>query len=84
MAKKDKTPAQAKQLETLNLISSELKTVLNQYKSDHPLKTETDTFTRGVLAGYEYGMKKAIEIVNYQIGIRQNPPNINYPGERPQ
>jgi hypothetical protein len=55
-----------------------------QYKADFARKTQTDTFISGRHAGYKYGIEQAIRIVNLEIGIRQNPPNVNYPGERPE
>jgi hypothetical protein len=79
-----KTAALVEQLETLNLISNELNVALARHKADPSHEAETDTFIRGHNAGYENGLKRAIDTVNYQIGIRQDPPNINYPGERPQ
>jgi hypothetical protein len=84
MAKKDKTPAQAVQLETLHLILNELKPVLARFEADPSRENEPDTFIRGIYAGYKDGLQRAIDIVNYEIGIRLDPPNINYPGERPQ
>jgi hypothetical protein len=77
MAKKDKTQAQA-EIETLHLILNELKPLLARSKTDPSHENETDTFIRGIHAGYEDGLKRAIEIVNYQIGIRLDPPDIFY------
>jgi hypothetical protein len=53
------------------------------WNNDRAQKEEEDLHDRAFRGGYEYGLKRAIEIVNREIGIRQNPPNINYPGERP-
>jgi hypothetical protein len=46
--------------------------------NDRDHKENEDLYDRGFRAGYEYGLKRAIEIVNYEIGIRQNPPNVFY------
>jgi hypothetical protein len=54
------------------------------WNNDRAHKEEEDLYDRAFRAGYEYGLKRAIEIVNLEIGIGQNPPNINWPGERPQ
>jgi hypothetical protein len=80
MAKKKKTIAQAHadQIETFHFILNELKPLLARSKADPSHKNETDTFIRGLYAGYEDGLKRAIEIVNYQIGIRLDPPDIFY------
>jgi hypothetical protein len=67
----------------LEAVLRELENAIVRYKEITSPETETDTFYRGRHAGYESGMKRAIEIVNYEIGIRQDSPNINYPGERP-
>jgi hypothetical protein len=67
----------------LRAVLRELEVTLDR-NNDRPHKAEEDLFDRAFRAGYEYGIKRAIEIVNYEIGISQNPPNINYPGERPQ
>jgi hypothetical protein len=56
----------------------ELKLALARYKTDPALLVKEELFDRAFRAGYEYGIKRAIEIVNYEIGIRQNPPNIFY------
>jgi hypothetical protein len=61
-----------------------LESDLALFKTESSHKEEEDMFMRGYHAGYTYGLKRAISIVNSEIGIRQNPPNINYPGERPQ
>jgi hypothetical protein len=81
MAKKDKTQAQA-EIETLRLILNELKPVLARYKADPAHEAETDTFIRGVYAGYKDGLRRAIDTVNYQIGIRLDPPDISYGMEK--
>jgi hypothetical protein len=67
----------------LEAVLRELENALVRYKDATSPETETDIFCRGRHIGYESGIKRAVEIVNYEIGIRQNPPNINYPGERP-
>jgi hypothetical protein len=68
----------------LQAVLRELETQLAKYEADPAHETETDKFLRGCHSGYIDGLKKAISIVNMEIGIRQDPPNINYPGERPQ
>ena len=68
----------------LKAVLQELEFTLARYKADPAHESEKDIFIRGIHAGYEYGIKRAVEIVNYEIGIRQDPPNINHPGERPQ
>jgi hypothetical protein len=78
---KCKTPKGA---DPLKAVLQGLESALARYKADPSLETEEDVFYRGLHAGYENGLKRAIDIVNYEIGIRQEPPNINYPGERPQ
>jgi hypothetical protein len=84
MAKKDKAPAQSPDIpETLQSVLTELNVALARYEADSPHKDKT-AFMRGLYAGYMDGLKRAISIVNCEIGIRQNPPNINYPGEKPQ
>jgi hypothetical protein len=73
------SPAQPPDIpETLQSVLNELNAVLARYKADPPHDTETDTFIRGCHAGFEHGINRAIDIVNYEIGIRQNPPNIFY------
>jgi hypothetical protein len=66
---------------SLEAVLQELESTLAQHKASHDREAEKNTFMRGVYFGYEDGMRRAIEIVNGEIGIRQNPPNINYPGE---
>jgi hypothetical protein len=39
---------------------------------------ENDTFLRGYCTGYTEGLKRAISAIRYEIGIRQNPPNISF------
>jgi hypothetical protein len=68
----------------LKAVLQELETALARYEADPAHEAETDKFLRGCHAGYIDGLKRAISIVNMEIGIRQNPPNNNYPGERPQ
>jgi hypothetical protein len=64
--------------ETLQSVLNELNTVLERYKADLSHETETDIFIKGIHAGFEHGINRAIDIVNYEIGIRQDPPNIFY------
>jgi hypothetical protein len=79
------SPAQSPDIpETLQSILNELNAALARHKADSAHDPQTDHFIQGIHAGFEYGINRAINIVNYEIGIRQNPPNINYPGERPQ
>jgi hypothetical protein len=67
----------------LEAVLRELESTLSRYKAGRDHDAEKDAFLPGIYIGYEYGMRRAIEIVNGEIGIRQNPPNINYPGARP-
>jgi hypothetical protein len=62
----------------LKAVLKELKSTLDKYRYNPDHATEKDIYIRGIHAGYEDGIKQAIEIVNYEIGIRQNPPNIFY------
>jgi hypothetical protein len=68
----------------LKAVLGELETALARYEADSAHEAETDKFLRGCHAGYIDGLKRAISIVNMEIGMRLDPPNINYPGERPQ
>jgi hypothetical protein len=60
----------------LEAVLRELENALVRYRETTFPETETDIFCRGRHAGYESGIKRAIEIVNCEIGMRQNPPNI--------
>jgi hypothetical protein len=62
----------------LERIVKELESDLARYKADPSHETGKDMFSRGLYAGYEHGLKRAVNIVNYEIGIRQDPPNISY------
>jgi hypothetical protein len=62
----------------LKAVLKELKTVLARNKFDPAHRAEEDLFSKTFRAGYEYGIKRAIEIVNCEIGIRQDPPNFFY------
>jgi hypothetical protein len=63
----------------LKAVLQELELALARNKADRAAHKENeDLYDRAFRAGYEYGLKRAIEIVNYEIGIRQNPPNIFY------
>jgi hypothetical protein len=66
----------------LEAVLRELENALVRYKEATSPETETDTFCRGRHAGYESGIKRAIEIVNCEIDMRQNPPNIFYGMEK--
>jgi hypothetical protein len=66
----------------LEAVLRELENALVRYKDIISHETETDTFCWGRHAGYESGIKRAIEIVNCEIGMRQNPPNIFYGMEK--
>jgi hypothetical protein len=68
----------------IEAVLQDLEGHLVRYEAEPGREAETDRFSRGWDAGYIGGLKRAISIVNYEIGIRQDPPNINYPGERPQ
>jgi hypothetical protein len=70
--------------EPLEAVLEELETCLARYRNEYSPKAAKDDFMRGLYSGYIDGLKKAISIVNMEIGLRQDPPNINYPGERPQ
>jgi hypothetical protein len=61
----------------------ELETQLTRYEAE-PDHVGRDLARRMYRAGYANGLRRAINVIQYEIGIRQNPPNINYPGERPQ
>jgi hypothetical protein len=67
--------------ELLEAIMRELKKDLSL--GQNHLVNEKDSFMRACYYGYTDGLKRAIDIINIEIGLRQNPPNINYPGERP-
>jgi hypothetical protein len=62
----------------LEAVLRELESILAWDKEHSDSEAETSTYRQGMQAGYEYGMKRAIEIVNHEIGIRQDPPNIFY------
>jgi hypothetical protein len=69
--------------ETLQSVLIELNAVLAQHKAKTARENEANnTFTMCIHAGFEYGIKRAIDIVNYEIGIRQEPPNIFYGTEK--
>jgi hypothetical protein len=61
-----------------------LESDLARFKAEYSHKEEEDTFIRGCHYGHIDGLKRAISLVRCEIGIRMNPPNIDYPGERPQ
>jgi hypothetical protein len=61
----------------LKAVLQELELALAR-NNDRAHKENEDLYDRAFRAGYEYGLKRAIEIVNYEIGIRLNPPNIFY------
>jgi hypothetical protein len=67
----------------LKAVLRELESTLAREEANHSREEVKDMFISGCHAGYADGLKRSISIVNYEIGIRQNPPNINYPGERP-
>jgi hypothetical protein len=81
MAKEYKGPRNP---DPIQAVLEELQTHLAKYTADPSHKEEKDAFLKGCHAGYADGLKRAINIIQYEIGIRQDPPNINYPGERPQ
>jgi hypothetical protein len=68
----------------LKAVLEDLATILAKYEADPSHKEEKNAFLKGCHAGYAYGLRRAIGDIQYEIGIRQDPPNINYPGERPQ
>jgi hypothetical protein len=72
------------QSELIEAVVQELKKALALRETALANEKEKDPFIRGCYYGYTDGMKHAIEIVNLEIGLRQDPPNINYSGERPQ
>jgi hypothetical protein len=82
-------PRQAKEYRPapLEAVLQQLEAHLARYEADNPIEgpnTAKAPFMRGVEVGYIDGLKRAISIVQCEIGLRQDPPNINYPGERPQ
>jgi hypothetical protein len=66
----------------LKMVLQELKYTLTQIELEAARNNGKNAFTKDYHAGYTDGLKHAISSVNIEIGIRQNPPNINYPGER--
>jgi hypothetical protein len=72
-----------KEDDPLTAVLRELESTLAREEANHSHEEVRDMFISGCHAGYAGGLRRAINIVNYEIGIRQNPPNINYPGERP-
>jgi hypothetical protein len=62
-------------------VLQELESVLALLKDNH--KAKEDPFDIGFRYGYETGIRRAIGIVNYEIGIRKNPPDIFYGMESP-
>jgi hypothetical protein len=66
----------------LEAVLQELETQLAVYEAE--LYYRGDLAREMYRAGYREGLRRAINIIRYEIGIRQDPPNINYPGERPQ
>jgi hypothetical protein len=66
----------------LKAVLEELESTLARYKAGRDGDAAKDAFISGVYAGYEDGMRRAIDIVNYEIGIRQNSPNISYGMEK--
>jgi hypothetical protein len=66
----------------LEAVLRELENALVRYKDVTSPESETVTFCKGCHVGFESGIKRAIEIVNCEIGIRQNPPNIFYGMEK--
>jgi hypothetical protein len=69
-----------KEITLLQAICQDLKSKFEKFKEEDG---GWDTFSRGYRTGYIGGLKYAIDAINYEIGIRLSPPNINYPGERP-
>jgi hypothetical protein len=67
----------------LEHLAKELETILAQYVANHPPEKEKSLFLKGCYTGYTGGLRRAINTINYEIGIRQDRPNINHPGERP-
>jgi hypothetical protein len=63
----------------IKAVLEELESTLTRFEAGQDEK-ERDMFKIGCRYGYIDGLKRAIDIVNFEIGIRQNPPNINYPG----
>jgi hypothetical protein len=73
-----------KEMDLPEAVLRELEKTIARYEAESPPKgTAKGAFFRGLNAGYIGGLKLAINAVNYEIGIRQNPPNINYPGPVP-
>jgi hypothetical protein len=75
-----KEPGGAAPLES---VLQELETQLTRYEAE-PDDGQRNLAKGMYRAGYANGLRSAINVMHYEIGIRQNPPNINYPGERPQ
>ena len=79
LEKRGVSPAQSANIpETLQSVLNELNAALARYEADFVHEAEENTFACGCHAGYRDGLKRAISIVQYEIGIRQNPPNISY------
>jgi hypothetical protein len=68
----------------LKAVLQELKSALDKHRFNPAQATEKDIYIQGFNIGYENGIKRAIEIVKCEIGIRQNPPNISYGMEKPE
>jgi hypothetical protein len=68
--------------EPLRAVLQELETQLARYEAEPGYRG--DLAREMYRAGYTDGLRRAISVIQCEIGIRQNPPNINYPGERPQ
>jgi hypothetical protein len=62
-------------------VLQELESVLALLKDNQ--KANEDRFDMGFRYGYETGIRRAFGIVNYEIGKRQNPPDIFYGMESP-
>jgi hypothetical protein len=63
----------------LEAVLQGLETALARHKADIAVHKEDGyLLSKAFQEGYEDGLKRAIEIVNLEIGIRQNPPNIFY------
>jgi hypothetical protein len=62
----------------LKAVLQELESALARFVTNSSCEEKEDMFIKGCHAGYIDGLKRAIGIVNYEIGIRQNPPNIFY------
>jgi predicted nucleic acid-binding Zn-ribbon protein len=57
---------------------ADIEAALKNHKERLEHTQEEDVFVRGYYAGYTEGLKRAISAIRYEIGIRQDPPNISF------